>query len=382
MSKHQKTFIDLFSGIGGFRFGMTWAGFKCVAYCEIDKFARRSYQSIFNTKNEVEMHDITKISDEFIQSIGYVDVIVAGFPCQPFSIAGKRKGFSDTRGTLFFEITRFVSLLKPEFIFLENVRGLLSHDEGNTFEKILSTLAELGYDCEWCCINSKNYVAQNRERVYIIGHRRTSSSSNVFPIEQTKRGDSIQFEKIVEAGQFNSDKAPLNTIFPMNTPTRFKSRCNAKRVKRNDEPMYTLKTVDRHGIIIAAKMNMVFEQANRIYSIEGLAPTLTASSGGGHTPKILIKDIGNNVCTTHDFEVRNLTPLECWRLQGFPDSAFLAAKFGSKEIANKIIEERLDHYNCDFDQKMSNHQLYKQAGNSVTVNVIYEIARSLKNISK
>lgn len=121
-------FLDLFAGIGGFRLGMESAGHECVGFCEIDKFARTSYKAINDTEGEVEMHDITTVSDEFIRGIGSVDVICGGFPCQAFSIAGKRKGFEDTRGTLFFEIARFASILRPRYLFLENVKGLLNHE--------------------------------------------------------------------------------------------------------------------------------------------------------------------------------------------------------------------------------------------------------------
>ncbi|EYT96286.1 DNA methylase [Enterococcus mundtii CRL35] len=142
-------FLDLFAGIGGFRLGMEYAGHECVGFCEIDKFARASYKAIHDTEGEVEMHDITTVSDEFVRGIGSVDIICGGFPCQAFSIAGKRKGFEDTRGTLFFEIARFASILRPRYLFLENVKGLLNHERGATFETILRALDELGYDVEW-----------------------------------------------------------------------------------------------------------------------------------------------------------------------------------------------------------------------------------------
>lgn len=158
MTKTALTFIDLFAGVGGFRLGMEMAGHKCIGFCEIDKFARQSYTAIHETEKEVEMHDITKLSDKFIRSIGSVNVLCGGFPCQAFSIAGNRRGFADTRGTLFFEIARFASLLRPSYLFLENVRGLLNHDNGNTFETILQTLDDIGYDVEWEVLNSKNYV--------------------------------------------------------------------------------------------------------------------------------------------------------------------------------------------------------------------------------
>ena len=115
-------FLDLFAGIGWFRLGMDSAGHKCIGFCEIDKFARASYKSIHDTKGEIELHDITAVSDEFIRGIGRVDIICGGFPCQAFSIAGARRGFEDTRGTLLFEIARFASILRPKDLFLENVK--------------------------------------------------------------------------------------------------------------------------------------------------------------------------------------------------------------------------------------------------------------------
>ena len=141
-------FLDLFAGIGGFRLGMESAGHECIGFCEIDKFARESYKAIHDTEGEIELHDITAVSDEFVRGIGSVDIICGGFPCQAFSIAGARRGFEDTRGTLFFEIARFASILRPKYLFLENVKGLLNHDKGNTFEVVLSALDELGYDVE------------------------------------------------------------------------------------------------------------------------------------------------------------------------------------------------------------------------------------------
>lgn len=148
-------FMDLFAGIGGFRMGMEAAGHTCLAYCEIDKFARQSYQAMYNLKGEMEYHDIKQITDqEFRQFRGKVDVICGGFPCQAFSLAGRRLGFEDTRGTLFFEIARAAKQIKPRFLFLENVKGLLSHDKGRTFRAILATLDELGYDVEWQVLNT------------------------------------------------------------------------------------------------------------------------------------------------------------------------------------------------------------------------------------
>lgn len=172
-------FLDLFAGIGGFRLGMGRAGHECVGYVEIDKYARRSYEVIHDTEGKWTAYDIKKVTDEEWQKFrGTVDVICGGFPCQAFSIAGKRLGFEEIRGTLFFEIARAAKQIQPRILFLENVKGLLSHNDGETFATILTTLDELGYDAEWRVLNSKNYgVPQNRERVFIVANLRESGSS-------------------------------------------------------------------------------------------------------------------------------------------------------------------------------------------------------------
>ena len=139
-------FLDLFAGIGGFRLGMEVAGHEPVGWCEIDKFARKSYEEVHNTDGEWTARDVRKVKPEELPE---ADCYTAGFPCQSFSIAGKRGGFEDTKGTLFFEILRLAKERKPKYLLLENVKGLLSHDKGATFGTILKSLAELGYDAEW-----------------------------------------------------------------------------------------------------------------------------------------------------------------------------------------------------------------------------------------
>lgn len=197
-------FLDLFAGIGGFRLGMESAGHECISFCEIDKFARSSYKAIHDTEGEIEIHDITTVTDEEVREIGHVDVICGGFPCQAFSIAGHRRGFEDTRGTLFFEIARFASILKPKYLFLENVKGLLNHDRGNTFKTILGALDGLGYDVEWQVLNSKNFgIPQNRERVFIIGHLRGQRTRNVFPIIREDAKSDNQQSKTESIGNVN-----------------------------------------------------------------------------------------------------------------------------------------------------------------------------------
>lgn len=347
-------FIDLFAGIGGFRFGMESVGHECAAFCEIDKFARASYKAIHNTEGELELHDITQVTDEEIRNIGHVDVICGGFPCQAFSIAGHRRGFEDTRGTLFFEIARFAAILKPKYLFLENVKGLLNHDKGDTFETILSALDELGYDVEWQVLNSKDFgVPQNRERVFIIGHLRGQRGRKIFPIGG-------------EDEKSSAKRLGINILGNTENP--------------ND--------IKKVGVI-----QPNFNQSGVIYDTEGIFPTIRCYGGGGLEPKIRVREatkkgyaeatVGDSVNLAHpnsktrrgrvgegiantlvtgdsqgvvmpNFRIRKLTPRECWRLQGFPDWAFDKAQ-----------------------EVNSNSQLYKQAGNSVTVNVIKEIARYL-----
>ena len=379
-------FLDLFAGIGGFRLGMEAAGHECIGFCEIDKFARASYKTIHNTKGEIELHDITEVTEEEIRNIGHVDVICGGFPCQAFSIAGARRGFEDTRGTLFFEIARFASILRPKYLFLENVKGLLNHDKGNTFEVILSALDELGYDVEWQVLNSKNFgVPQNRERVFIIGHLRGERTRNVFPISGESEQSDHQPPKIEIIG---------NTKNPNGTSKGTKSV-----VYGSGGVVGTLTATDyKEPKQVAIKQFGIlqpnFNQCGVVYETDGIAPTIRAYQGGGLEPKIRVKEatsqgyaeaqIGDSVNLSHpnsktrrgrvgkqiantlltgesqgvvepDYRIRKLTPRECWRLQGFPDWAFDKAQ-----------------------EVNSNSQLYKQAGNSVTVNVIAAIAKELK----
>lgn len=436
-------FLDLFAGIGGFRLGMEAAGHECVGFCEIDPFARKSYKAIHDTRGKVEWHDITAVTDESIRELGSVDVICGGFPCQAFSIAGKRAGFDDTRGTLFFEIARVASILRPKYLFLENVPGLLSHDRGNTFEVILGTLAELGYDAEWQCFNSKNFgVPQNRERVFIIGHLRGAGGREIFPYGGNDETHEIKQSKINKVGNIRKmGKSQSGDVVSVEglAPTL----CSTTTQK------------DPLKVMIAGQLPGKFEMPNRVYDPMGLAPTIRTMQGGGLEPKIIQRGRGFNKGGEHDIaptvtknsyqennllrikeattkgyaeaglgdsvnlshpnsttrrgrvgkqvantlltgeeqgvvvydlynqsqkdivgtltasghqsntragtfgisdgiRIRKLTPRECWRLQGFPDWAFDKA-----QVVN------------------SNSQLYKQAGNSVTVNVIEAIARRL-----
>lgn len=398
-------FLDLFAGIGGFRLGMESGGHECVGFCEIDKFARKSYKAIHNTEREREYHDITAVSDEEWRELrGTVDVICGGFPCQAFSIAGKRKGFLDeTRGTLFFEIARAAEQIKPRTLFLENVKGLLSHDKGRTFGIILSTLDELGYNVEWQLLNSKNFgVPQNRERVFIIGHLRGSSGREVFPIT----GESTGTIKRVVNGKETHGHSTYDVLDSNGICTTLLSRDYkepkhvAVKVKEATKKGYAIaergdsinfsvpNSKTRRGRVgkgIAQTLDTQCNQAVIVQKPRGfnkggeheIAPTLSANSwhennllktGGiytnaseSHNRGVLpginrtLKAQNHDAGVFDGIGVRRFTPRECWRLQGFPDWAFDKAQ-----------------------EVNSNSQLYKQAGNSVTVSVIAEIARRLK----
>ena len=375
-------FLDLFAGIGGFRLGMESAGHECVGFCEIDKYARASYKAIHNTEGEIELHDITTVTDEEIRAIGHVDVICGGFPCQSFSIAGSRRGFEDTRGTLFFEIARFADILKPKYLFLENVKGLLNHDRGNTFKTILGALDGLGYDVEWQVLNSKNFgVPQNRERVFIIGHLRGERTRNVFPLSGESEQSDCQQSKIEIVGNtknpngtsqgtgsvvYDSNgvigtlcardyKEPKQVAIPVLTPDRTEKRQNGRRFKTDGEPMFTLTAQDRHGILIKEATKQGYAEAEIGDSVNLSHPNSKTRRGrvGKQIANTLLTGESQGVVEP-DFRIRKLTPRECWRLQGFPDWAFDKAQ-----------------------EVNSNSQLYKQAGNSVTVNVIEVIAREL-----
>lgn len=330
-------YFSAFSGIGGFELGIG-KNAKCIGYSEIDKYAIKIYQSQF--PKHKNYGDITKIKAKELPDF---DLFVGGFPCQSFSVAGKRRGFEDTRGTLFFDIARILKEKKPKHFLLENVKGLLSHDSGRTFKTIISTLAKLGYRVEWQVLNSKNFgVPQNRERVFIIGYLGKRRRAKILPIRSTGeihprtgspekkirdiastltarqfsnwngnyikeithkqsqgmrvyRPDGISSTIASQAGGMGA-KTGLYAI-PVLTPDRKIKRQNGRRMKGNNDPAFTITANDRHGVY------------------NGLG-------------------------------IRRLTPIECERLQGFPDNWTAGA---------------------------SDTARYKCLGNAVTVNVVSEV---------
>lgn len=289
--------FSLFSGIGGFDLALQTQGHVVVGACEIDKYARSVYQKHFP---DVPMwKDATRIKPEELPDF---EMLCAGFPCQAFSIAGKRLGFEESRGTLFFEIVRIAKQKQPRYLFLENVKGLLSHDNGNTLRTIIKTLNEVGYDAEWQVINSRHFVPQNRERIFIIGHLRGESTKQVFPL-----GENDRLSESKEEGEQKSQQGVWCEV---------------------------ASTIDaRYGAL---------RNSGETYLV---IPCLTGGghSGGLHSDMTMIYE---------DERARRLTPVECERLQGFPDG---------------------------WTEGISDTQRYKSIGNAVTVPVIEYIAKELSN---
>src|SRR5574341_1311776 len=376
-------FIDLFAGIGGFRLGLEKVGifqrqkkhydlqqegystnfdgcssvrkkqksqsvnsqnldsrFICVWSNEWDKYARRIYEKHFG---ECDPRDIRAVEPSEIPDF---DLLCAGFPCQSFSIAGKRGGFADTRGTLFFDICRILRAKRPSYCLLENVKGLLSHNEGQTFQVILESLAKLGYGYQWQVLNSKHFgVPQNRERVFIIGHLREKPRPEVFPviesigkilpqgngkditgtIETRNQSGQAQWDgstTLIEMGFFNSDSQGQRVYSPEGISAQINSQGGGWGAKT--------------GLYKITNQRKKNKDGNYLVSESDKSNTLGQRNNA------------NNIEV--DFKIRRLTPLECERLQGFPDG---------------------------WTEGISDTQRYKCLGNAVTVNVIEWLGQNL-----
>ncbi len=312
-------FIDLFSGIGGFHLALSSYGAECVFASEWDKYASNVYYKNFGLKPE---GDITKIE---VENIPPYYILCGGFPCQAFSISGKQKGFEDTRGTLFFDIARIVQHHQPKVLFLENVKNLLKHDNGNTLKTIIKTLKELNYSVFYEVLNSSHFgLPQNRERLYIVAFHTTLNI------------DDFQFPK------------PINTPICLEHILEDKPK-NAKIIERNDIEIYKDYTISNSLFSDFELLNKPIQigkvnkggQGERIYHPLGHAITLSAYGGGvgAKTGLYLI-----------DGKIRKLSPRECARVQGFPESF--------------IIDDLIT-------------QAYKQFGNSVTVPLIQAVGKQL-----
>ena len=381
-------FIEMFAGIGGFRLGLEQSNIKnndstyeskhqkedsesrfgldfgrnkgqtsyrCVWANEKDKYATAIYRKNFGEKELIEA-DIRTIKTE---DIPYADLLVGGFPCQTFSVAGKRKGFKDTRGTLFFEIARIAEAKRPKILLLENVKGLLSAQQGYCFFRILEVLDELGYDCEWQVLNSKYFgVPQNRERVFIVGHLRGECSEKIFPI--TEDGEQVnEVGAVARTLQGGGHSGGLHSNM---------TGVISKSVRSGGRS-----SLDRHSWDLI-QMGELYEGSQlRVYNPQGVAPTLH-KSGGNTEPLIAEPFIQNlphgfnkgwkkphpnlrasateyNELLVNKSRIRRLTPTECERLQGFPDG---------------------------WTEGVSDTQRYKCLGNAVTVNVIHFLGERIR----
>lgn len=292
------SFIDLFAGMGGFRLAFEAHGCTCVFSSEIDKFAKDTY---FNNFGEYPSGDITKINSEEIPDF---DILCAGFPCQPFSIAGKRLGFEDTRGTLFFEVARIIKEKKPSAFLLENVKGIVSHDKGNTIKVIENILKHLGYKIKWKVLNALKYgVPQNRERWYCIGIRE----------------DIVDFEEIPFPNECKL-KYDLTDIIQEITDESYKI---SERCIENIKYHVDLNNVNVNEYTLAYEVRPSKCQfANNLYS-----PCLTAKMGtGGNNVPIVVK------------QKRKLTENECLRIMGYPITYKLEKGYQSyKQLGNSVV---------------------------------------------
>lgn len=453
-------FIDFFAGIGGFRRGMELAGHECVGFCEFDKFATASYISMHLLTDEqrkaLEDIPIKKRQKEILKEkyrngewyandirrvyagdIPKADCWCFGFPCQDISVAGKQAGFQGNRSSLFFRVMYLVGQLKeedkPTYLFIENVKNLLSVNGEWDFARLLIEMERHGYDAEWQVLNSKDFgVLQNRERCFIIGHLRGRSASKVFPIEGTDGKNSVQIighrdgyrrntqvfapdgiTETLDTGQgggrghhvalpcfidlsyqeteltnkarclqarYNkgiaNHKAEVSGVaIPVLTPDRAEKRQNGRRFKEDGEPMFTLTGQDRHGIAIEVKevtkqgyaecrvgidsvnFSMPNSKTRRGRVGQEIANTLDTSCDQGIFVQVS-EELTVYAVWYEKYQcyiaIRKLTPKECFRLQGWSDDYFEKAQFVN-----------------------SDSQLYKQAGNGVTVTVIEAIARKM-----
>ncbi|SOB72821.1 DNA (cytosine-5-)-methyltransferase [Anaerobutyricum hallii] len=466
-------FIDFFAGIGGFRRGMELVGHECVGFCEFDKFATASYTSMHlltpeqrEYLNEMPLKQRRKeiLKEEYRNGEWYANDIrrvyagdipkadcwCFGFPCQDISVAGKQLGFQGNRSSLFFRVMYLIGQLKeedkPAYLFIENVKNLLSVNGGWDFARLLIEMEQGGYDAEWQVLNSRDFgVPQNRERCFIIGHLRGRSTAKVFPVERADGENSIQIighrdgyrrntqvfapDGITEAldtGQgggrghhvalpcfidlcnsgtettsvarclqaryqkgYGTYKAQNSGIaIPVLTPDRAEKRQNGRRFKEDGEPMFTLTGQDRHGVAIEP-IGVIDSQGIKVAKAtkQGYSEcrvgidSVNLSVPGSKTRRGRVgQEIANTLDTSCNqgifiqvseelvayavwyekyqcyIAIRRLTPLECFRLQGWTDDYFKKAEFVN-----------------------SDSQLYKQAGNGVTVNVIRAIAERIKN---
>ena len=375
------TFLDFFSGVGGFRHGLELAGMKCIGFCEKDKFARKSYEAMYDTKGEWFHDDITTIDPLRLPK---ADLWCAGSPCQNVSIAGKRAGLYGERSGLFFTFVELIKSQKeedkPEWVLLENVKGLLSSGGGRDYLDYLSILDESGYDLEWQVFNSKDYgVPQNRERIYTLGHLRSRGRRQVLPLSRESSSHLKQLvggmqsyrvydpsgiaTTLVGEGGGLGAKTGLYLIDQSLTEPKLtkEARCITARYTAGATKRTAMNTgvlevqpILKKGIKVRNGTKQGYQLAEVGDSVDLSYPsslTRRARVGRGIAHNLSCScQMGAVVWNGRVVKIRRLTPKECFRLQGFSDDLFEKAKAVNSDT-----------------------QLYKQAGNGVTVPVVYAI---------
>lgn len=309
MQNNSITVADLFAGIGGIALGLKRAGFNILWANEMDHNACKTYAT--NFKHKLYECEIQKLNPD---NLPKVDLIAGGFPCQAFSVAGYRKGFNDTRGTLFFEIMRLVDKIQPEYLFLENVKNLERHDKGNTFKTLLHELEKRGYYVKHKVLNTCEYsdIPQNRERIYIVCFK----SKAIY--------DAFEFPKKIKKSK------PICKLLDTDVDARF--------YYDSTTPFFPILQTEMKNPCTVYQWRRVYLRENK----NNICPTLTANMGmGGHNVPLVVDHKG----------IRKLTPRECARFQGFPENYKLP--------------------------NIANSALYKQFGNSVSVPVIEAVAKEI-----
>ena len=360
----QLTFMDFFSGIGGFKIGLERAGFKCVGFCDNDENAVKLYRAFFKTDKELYFDDITKINTKDLPDF---DIFCGGFPCQSFSIAGKRRGFEDTRGTMFFEVARILRDKRPRYFILENVKGLLNHDGGKTFQTILKILSDIGYQTQWQLLNSKFFgVPQNRERVYIVGCYGKECAGKIFPIAtgSSESDSKINLKQIPQTSGnaqgsriYDSDGISPCLLAGNNCKGAFINKPRFDKYQESD----TVQTLKVGGDVPLMKFRngtkKGYDEATVGDGINLAFPRSKTRRGRVGKGCSQTLDTNCNMGTIDGYRVRRLTPLECFRLQGFPDEMVKTAR----------------------ELGLADGHLYKMAGNAVTVNVVETVAKKLRD---
>jgi DNA (cytosine-5)-methyltransferase 1 len=318
-------FIDLFCGIGGFRIGFERNGFECVFSSDFNKKVQETYETNYG---EIPFGDITQINPKEIPNF---DVLLGGFPCQPFSISGKKLGFEDTRGTLFFDVCRIITEKNPKIVVLENVQHLVHHDKKRTFTTILKSLKDLGYNVNYKILNTKDFgLPQNRQRIFIIG-----SKNGLFNFDLIKRNKSLPLREFLDKeGKFDyldkSEYTILDKKYIKEQPDSgliFVGYRNKEGFKKGIRPN-------------TEHLNRTHRQPNRIYSIDGYHPTLPSQETSGRF----------FIYIPEEDRVRKLTVNECYRIMGFPE---------------------------EFKKNPTIGEQYKQIGNSLSVNITQEISKQI-----